>query len=157
MHDAARAWVAAHATGKVVVDVGGRNINGTVRDLFPDSDYTAIDILDGPGVDVVSDFLDFTPKRKADTVVCCEVAEHTPDWRKHLAHAADILKVGGRLIFTAAGPTRAPHSAFDGAELRDGEHYENIDPAALKRQLRKHFADVVVDELGDDVRAVATK
>lgn len=157
MHPAARAWVAAYATGTVVVEVGGRDINGTVRDLFPKSDYTAVDIHDGPGVDVVADFLDFTPPRKADAVVCCEVAEHTDQWPAIVKHAAEILKVDGTLIFTAAGPDRAPHSAYDGAELRDGEFYENIDPAKLKRTLRRHFKTVDVDVLGDDVRAVAVK
>jgi SAM-dependent methyltransferase len=157
MHPAARAWVAPHATGEVVIDVGGRNINGTVRDLFPDADYTAVDVVEGPGVDVVGDFLDYKPSRKADAVVFCEVAEHTKAWPKLVAHAADLLKVGGTLIFTAAGPDRAPHSAFDGAELQDGEFYENIQPNRLRSVLSKHFDDVIVDEQGPDVRAVAVK
>jgi SAM-dependent methyltransferase len=157
MHQAAHQWVAAHASGEVIVDVGGRNINGTVRDLFPGADYTPVDIYEGPGVDVVGDFLDYKPKRKADTVVCCEVAEHTAEWPALIAHAAEILKVGGRIIFTAAGPGRAPHSAMDGAEPREDEHYENIDPEKLRNVLRRHFADVQVDVFGDDVRAVAVK
>lgn len=158
MHDAAREWVATHTvTAKVVVDVGGRNVNGTVRDLFPGSDYTAIDIHDGPGVDVVGDFLDWAPPRKADCVVCTEVAEHSPQWREIIAHAAEILKVGGLFIFTAAGPGRAPHSAIDGGTLRDGEHYENVSPDALRRALDKHFTKVEVDVAGEDVRAIAKK
>jgi hypothetical protein len=157
MHPAARAWVAAHATGDSVVDVGGRDINGTVRDLFPGSDYLSVDAIDGPGVDVAVDFLDWKPPRLVDTVVCCEVAEHTPDWPKIIAHSAACLRKGGTLIFTAAGPSRPPHSALDGAEVRDGEHYENIDPAKLRRALRSHFSDAIVDELDDDVRAVAVK
>ena len=157
MHAEARGWVAAHASGEVVVEVGGRDINGSVRDLFPGADYTTTDIYDGPGVDVVGDFRDYKPKRKADTVVCCEVAEHTPDWPALIAHAADILKVGGKIIFTAAGPGRAPHSGFDGADLKDGEFYENVKPEKLRGVLRGHFTDIEVDVLGDDVRAVAVK
>lgn len=157
MHPEARAWVAAHASGTVVVEVGGRNINGGVRDLFRGSDYVAVDMVDGPGVDVVGDFLDYTPPRKADTVVCCEVFEHTSDWPKLVRHAAEVLKVGGRLIVTAAGPDRAPHSAIDGAEVREGEFYENVDPGKLKSTLGRHFKDVTVDVAGSDVRAVATK
>lgn len=157
MHAAARAWVAAHAGGEIVVDVGGRNINGTVRDLFDTPDYTVIDMHPGPGVDVVGDFLDYKPPRKPDTVIICEVAEHTKAWPELVARAADLLKVGGMLIFTAAGPDRKPHSAFDGAELRDGEFYENIQPNRLRAVLDKHFDDVIVDEQGADVRAIAVK
>jgi hypothetical protein len=58
MHSEAREFVARHARpspGLLVLDIGGRDMNGTVRDLWPGADYTAMDITDGPGVDVVAD------------------------------------------------------------------------------------------------------
>lgn len=158
MHPAALAWVAEHApAATTVVDVGGRDINGTVRGCFPDADYVSVDLIDGPGVDVVADFATWEPEGPVDVVVCCEVAEHAPTWPDLVAHAAEILAPGGALIFTAAGPGRAPHSAFDGGELRDGEWYENVDPVELEEVLAEHFASatVSVDPGIGDVYAVA--
>lgn len=158
MHPAALAWVARHAPPATsVVDVGGRDINGTVRGCFPGAAYTSVDLIDGPSVDVVADFATWEPAALADVVVCCEVAEHTETWPELVAHAADVLVDGGTLIFTAAGPTRAPHSALDGGELRDGEWYEAVDPERLEEVLSEHFDDVTVaeDQALGDVYAVA--
>ena len=156
MHPAAYDWVRNHAkpTGRVL-EIGGRNINGGVRDLFGD-DYTALDIMEGEGVDVVADVRDYKDGKKFDVVVCCEVLEHTEDWRGILTAAARLIKKGGTLIVTAAGPGRAPHSALDGAELRAGEHYGNIKPAELEKALAG-WSKVDVDVDGTDVRAVAVK
>lgn len=158
MHPAALAWVARHAPPATsVVDVGGRDINGTVRGCFPGAAYTSVDLIDGPGVDVVADFATWEPDDLVDVVVCCEVAEHTEAWPELVAHAADVLVDGGVLIFTAAGPSRAPHSAFDGGELRDGEWYQAVDPERLEEVLSGHFDDVTVveDQALGDVWAVA--
>lgn len=47
MHEAVRQWVATHRPDVVgdVLDVGGRHINGDVRDLLTDaSSWTVIDL-----------------------------------------------------------------------------------------------------------------
>jgi hypothetical protein len=150
MHPHALRWVTRYAhlgRNAHVIDVGGRNINGTVRDLFPSAlTYTAVDLVDGPGVDVVSDFLFHQPPETPGLILHLETAEHTPDWREHLAYAAYLLGAGsdGRLIFTAASTGRAPHSAVDGGPLRAGEHYENIDPDVLDSILERMFRHHVV-------------
>lgn len=152
MHEHALRWVTRYAhlgRNTHVLDVGGRNVNdgGAIRALFPTAlTYTAVDLHDGPGVDAVSDFLHYQPEQPPGLVLHLEVAEHTPDWREHLAYAAQLLEQGpdGRLILTAAAPGRAPHSAIDGGALRDGEHYENIDPDVLDTILRRMFRHHVV-------------
>lgn len=159
MHAAAFDYTKTRANldAKTVVECGGRDINGTVRGLFQKATYTAVDLYAGPGVDVVGNFTDYTPTSTPDLVVCLEVLEHAKDWKAIISHAAEILGVGGQFVVTAAGPTRAPHSGLDGGEVRPDEWYENISPAALKRELKKHFGQIEVDELGDDVRGVAVK
>lgn len=156
MHAEAMDWVRLHApTGPVsVVDVGGRNINGTVRALFDAVSYLSVDLVAGPGVDIVADFCDVNLE-PVDVVVCCEVAEHSPDWAGLVAHAAELLLPGGRLIFTAAGPGRSPHSADDGGEVRPGEWYRNVSPDDLDEVLARYFDWHDIDEIGTDVRAVA--
>lgn len=153
MHSAAREWVAAHALPGDVLEIGSRNINGTVRDLFP-GDYTGLDISEGPGVDVVADVTEWTTRKRFDVVVCCEVLEHTDAPIIDAAHR--LLRKGGTLILTAAGPGREPHSAVDGGPLRPGEWYANIDPDELRVAL-SGWSEVTVDVAGDDVRAVAVK
>lgn len=159
MHRQARDWVRRNAPDEpvVVVECGSRDVNGTVRDCFTATRYTGVDLQPGPAVDVVGDWLDYRPDALADVVVMCEVSEHTPDWPDHVAHAARLLKPGGRFIFTAAGPGRPPHSAIDGRRLQPQEHYENIDPDRLADVLARHFADHVVDVALCDVRAVAIR
>lgn len=158
MHAAALDWVRAHAPAwpVSVVDVGGRDVNGTVRHLFDATAYTSVDLFPGPAVDIVADFCD-VDLDPVDVVVCCEVAEHAHNWCQILEHAADTLNPGGALIFTAAGPARAPHSASDGGEVRPGEWYRNVDPLDLDEVLARHFDRHEIDEAGTDVRAVAWK
>ncbi len=163
MHPEAHAWVANHHTAEPVsvLDIGGRDINGTVRDLFPRAEYTALDILPGDGVDIVADAATWTPDRTFDVVVCCEVFEHTAVWPQICATAYKATAPGGRFIVTCAGPGRAPHSAIDGQfRLHPGEHYENVSAEDLARVLGDcGFVDVAAEQRTGpcDTRAVAWK
>jgi len=142
---------------KSVVEFGSIYINGTVRPLF-DADYTGVDIVAGPGVDVVADVSTYTHPRKVDCVVCCEVLEHTPKGRRIIANAHSLLKAKGALILTAATDPRAPHSAVDGAEVREGEFYRNVKIPTLKKWLAEFTTvDIEVDEIAGDVRVIAVK
>ena len=163
MHAEAYEWVRTYATDEPVevLDIGGRNVNGTSRDHFLNATrFTVIDIADGPGVDVVADAATWTPDREYDVVVCTEVFEHTDVWPDICRTAYKACKPGGRLILTMAGPGRGGHSAVDGAHLRPGEYYGNVEPFRLREVLEEcGWADVFVDSQVSpaDVRAVATR
>jgi len=163
MHTEAFEWVRTHVPTESVgvLDIGGRNINGTCRDLFPfATSYTGLDITEGPGVDVVADAATWTPDREYDVVVCTEVFEHTSVWPDICRTAHKACKPGGLLILTMAGPGRAPHSAFDGGHLRPGEYYGNVEPEELRAVLEEcGWNDIVIDSLvsSSDVRAVAIR
>lgn len=165
MHAEAYAWVKQHAptNARSVLDIGGRDINGTVRDLFPTAEnYRVLDEIDGPNVDIVTDATTWTPDHLYDIVIAAEVFEHTPAWPAICSTAFLALKPGGLLILTMAGPGRDPHSAVDGGSvLYDGEHYANIHPDDLHRQLTvAGFEDITVDQQHEpmaDVRAVARR
>jgi Methyltransferase domain len=133
VRDFVRRMLATEAPPRHVVELGSRDVaGGTVRDLFADAAaYTGLDLVDGPAVDVVADAATWRPVTPPDLVVCCEVLEHTPDGPAILANAHAMLRPGGRLVVTAASTGRAPHSAVDGGPLRDGEYYQNVDPAEL--------------------------
>lgn len=164
MHPEAFAWVAAHATGAPVevLDIGGRNINGGVRDLFPGATrYIAVDIREGPGVDVVADASTWVPDQEYDVVVSTETFEHTAVWPDICLTAYKACKTGGKLILTMAGPGRAVHSAVDGGpSLHPGEYYGNVEPELLRETLESAgWKDIVVDYLpgAADTRVIATK
>lgn len=173
MHHAAFDWVRQQVNEfgpfeGTVVELGSHNINGGVRDLFPDADpYLGVDSNPGPGVDVVMDAVVFAEKNRigvqngrqvsASCVVSTEVLEHTRRWRQIVEAAWQLLAVGGMFVCTAAGPGRAPHSMYGGPSLRDGEWYENVDPDELLTVMDRWFDLVVVDCRGLDVRAVGFK
>jgi SAM-dependent methyltransferase len=164
MHAEALEWVGRYATTEpvAVLDLGGRNVNGSPRHLFPAADpYVSLDIEPGRDVQVVADAATWKPDRAYDVVVCTEVFEHTFVWPQICVTAYSALRPGGRLIATMAGPGRLPHSAFDGGpHLYAGEHYGNVEPLFLNSVLKvAGFTDVVVDQLltAGDVRATAVR
>lgn len=165
MHTAAysfvRSAVAELGPFASVVEIGSRDLNGSVRELFATPAYVGLDVVAGPGVDVVID-LDgppWAPAELVDAVVSCEVLEHVADWSTILAEAASYLRLGGRLILTAAGPGRREHSGITGRRvLEPGEHYANVDPDDLARALEAAgFDEIRVDVDGNDVRATARR
>ena len=165
MHNEAMQWIAAHATDDAVtvLDLGGRDVNGNPRHLFPNAtDYTVVDILPGDGVDIVADAATLqTDGRQWDIVLSAETFEHTASWPAICRTAFKALSPGGTFIVTTAGPGRPPHSAIDGLfRLLPGEHYANVPARELERVLRETgFKDIVVDSQPSpaDTRAVATR
>jgi SAM-dependent methyltransferase len=164
VHEQAMQWISKYATTEpvTVLDLGGRDINGSPRHLFPAAaGYTVLDIRPGDGVDIAADAATWQPAGWWDVVICAETFEHTAQWRAICRTAYAACKPGGRFIVTTAAPGRPPHSAVDGEfRLLPGEHYANIRPAELERALKDAgWADVVVDVQPSpaDVRAAAVK
>lgn len=157
-------WVRDHVPvytdGKLVIELGSRNVNGTVRDLFTGANYLGIDILAGDGVDVIADAATFATMHQADVVVSTEMLEHTglALAADIMANMADLVKPGGALIITCAGPNRQPHSAIDGTTLREGERYGNIHPQMMVEWLTGwERADIVLARAGMDLYVAATR
>jgi hypothetical protein len=161
MHQQAYEFIAARARelGRVgfVLELGSRMINGSVRGLFQTDRYIGIDVMPGPGVDIVANGAEFVPDGKPDVVVCCEVLEHTAAAPAIVSHALSLLPSGGVLLLTAAGPERAPHSAIDGGPLRGDEHYRNIRVEDLEAWLPEGDRSIVHDSMAGDVYARAVK
>ena len=163
MHPAARSYVArtlGETPYRRVVEIGGRNINGGVRDLIPHEEWLSVDLEPGVDVDVVGDCREWRPPWPADLVICLEVLEHAPDPDGIVVAAIGYLARSGRLLLTCAGPGRPEHSGQDGMpQLQPGEHYANIDPNRLRSILQAALVDVevVYDETDHDVRATGVR
>lgn len=169
MHEAASRFVQSvveHVPIGPIVEIGGRNINGTVRPLFAAiGPYASIDLYAGRGVDLVGDVCALDPAQTArrlfgratvTCVVCCEVLEHATQPARICQWAQRILTKGGVLILTAANPQRFTHSGIDGGPLHEGEHYRGVSAAALRRWLTG-FQSVRMTTAGADIYAVAWK
>ena len=143
MHPGAFEYLARFATldAVSVIEIGSRDINGTIRPHFPAAQWTGLDLYSGPSVEWVGNALDYYAPKAVDIVVCCEVFEHSNQWPFLLHWSNHWLKPGGRIIITCAGPGRDPHSASDGGELHPDEHYANITQDELAEEL--HYAGFV--------------
>lgn len=142
-----------------VIEIGGRDINGTVRPLFGNANYLSIDLYEGPGVDIVTDAANWQPDEPVDCVVCAEVLEHAPNAEQLVRQAWEWLRPGGLLIVTCATDPRPAHSAITGCLIEPGdEFYANV-PEATFREWCASFAacDVTINPDHGDLYAVAVK
>jgi len=126
---------AAHEWSGPVLEVGSIDINGSPRTLWGNFEYTGVDIVPGPNVDIITDIRTLDPqydyfRGKFHTIICTEVLEHT---EPHLLVPAlfPLMAPHCQLVITCAGPTRSSHSADGAPTLKAGEYYANVSPDAL--------------------------
>lgn len=150
--------VAEHGLGGSVLDLGGRDVNGTVRELFNPTRYVTVDIAPAPSVDIVADAADLDLDETFDVVISTECFEHTPSGPEIVATAYRHLCPGGVFVATMAGPGRAPHGASGQPIPPPGEWYRNVDSDELADWLRDAgFDEYQIDVLGEDVRCWARR
>lgn len=104
MHQGNRDWLAhlknaypKHFSGASVLEIGSLEWNGSVRSFFGGaSRYVGIDILPGPGVDIVQNAKETTFEPGAfDTLVCLSLFEHDPSWEASFGHNLQWLREDG--------------------------------------------------------------
>ncbi|HYB94441.1 MAG TPA: methyltransferase domain-containing protein [Vicinamibacterales bacterium] len=106
--------VAQHLTsdwaGLRVLEVGSLAVNGSVRPLFPGSDYTGIDLVAGDGVDLVaSGDAPLFPDETFDLTLSCECFEHNPKWADTFRNMHRMTRRGGVVLITCAARGRQEH------------------------------------------------
>lgn len=88
-----------------VLEVGSRDVNGSVSHLF--DDYTGCDMIDGPNVDVVCSadhLIETFGSESFDLVICLETLEHIRDWQWAIYNIKSVTKKGGFIIVSAPAP-----------------------------------------------------
>lgn len=160
MHDAAyefvRECLVKLPPRLAVLEYGGKDVNGSVREMFEfASSYVSVDLLPGAGVDVVADASMYEPDFTPDTVVCCEVLEHSARWAAILVQAAMVLDPDtGVFIMTCASEPRAAHGVDGGAP--GDEYYGNVGSVHLAYYLDAYFKQWEMSYLPDgDLRVLA--
>lgn len=126
--------------GMRVLEVGSYDVNGSVRPLFNQTDYTGIDVEEGPGVDLVLSSHKLAVQYEPnvfDAVACCEMLEHDLNPWHTVAMIRYVLNVGGYVIATARGNGFGHHNPPDRFRfMEDGwrdmwaDHFEIVDMRA---------------------------
>lgn len=160
MHKEAHAFVARYRTNARfrLLDIGGRDVNGTCRDLFPNAEWTVLDVRPGPRVDIVADATKWDPEGQTwNLILCTEVLEHVARPLQVLHRARWAAHPGSAIIVTTAGPSRKLHSGIDGGpRLHEGECYANLTLERLQFDLiTAGWSDVHVERRRDDLYASA--
>lgn len=93
-----------------VLEVGSLNLNGSIRPLFDECNYTGIDLGKGRDVDIVAQGHTFnSPDETYDVCISCECFEHNPAWIETFNNMYRMCKTGGIIIITCATSGRGEH------------------------------------------------
>ena len=87
--------------GKVVIEIGSRYVNGSVRPLIEKfckpKEYIGVDISPGKFVDKIvpaEKLVKVFGKNRFGVVISTEMLEHVSDWKKVINNTKEILKPG---------------------------------------------------------------
>lgn len=133
------------------LDVGGANVNGSVRDQLPNVYWTGLDIGEAPGVEIIADAAEWRRDEEADPgydiVIATELFEHAERWREIIMTMALALREDGpeTFISTCASTGRNPHGARGEWGVPAGQFYGNVDPDDLRAVLGTWFKEVHVE------------
>lgn len=99
-----------HFKNVTVLDIGSFDVNGNEEFLFEDSKFYGLDLMEGPGVDIVCSAHEYdAPDETYDTIISCECWEHNPFYAESIRNAVRLLKSGGLFLFTCATTGRPVH------------------------------------------------
>jgi len=84
--------------GKRVIEVGSFDVNGSLRPIieaYSPGEYTGVDIMAGPGVDILCDAAHLIEKfgpESFDAVISTEMIEHVRDWKTAIHNLKGVCK-----------------------------------------------------------------
>lgn len=109
-----------------VVELGSYDLNGSAREVYGPiaSKYVGVDHRPGPGVDVVALAHRYAGP-PVDVALCCQVLEHDPYWPLTVAHMVWLVRDGGWVVVTCAGPGYIEHEleTSPGYDPDDAQHH----------------------------------
>lgn len=93
-----------------VLEFGSYDNNGSVRKFLNSCDtYLGIDIVSGPGVDLVYDGINLNLDSNYSLCISCEVFEHDINWVNTFKNMINYSKEDGYVLFTCASKGRVEH------------------------------------------------
>lgn len=150
-----RDFWAAHPElqGADILDVGARNINGSVKDFIQGyGSFTGTDFIDGKDVDIVVNNHDLDKrfdKESFDFITCCETLEHDVNFWTTVRNLRLLLKKKGWLLITTPGINFFKHDF--------PSDYYRFTEEAYTDFMFKGFDHVHVEEYKDEGSIYANK
>lgn len=136
--------------GAAVLEIGSYDVNGSVRGIISMAgDYTGVDLVEGPGVDVVGFGHELASADASyDLAVAGECFEHDPHWRETFQNMVRLTRPGGIVAFTCAthgrpehGTRRSDVSDSPGTQAEGMDYYRNLVAADFAQlPLREMFS-----------------
>ena len=150
-----------------ILEIGSLDVNGSIRPIFENCDFTGIDIGPGLGVDIVCEGQKFSGEDNYyDVVISCECFEHNPFWLETFFNMWRMCKHDGLVIFTCATTGREPHGlslhtpAASPLTVEKGwNYYRNLTPDDFSTPLNLNYFFKKYDFsiLGTDLRFYGLK
>lgn len=113
MHDSIRHWVfrclkryPINQPGQKLLDIGGRDVNGSCRGYFKNCECVTIDPVAAPGVDIVTDshhLVETFGEAAFDIILCTSMLEHDSAFWVTMPQIGAVLRQGGHLLLSAVG------------------------------------------------------
>lgn len=127
-----------------ILEIGSYDVNGSVRAYFPGSNYTGVDLTDGPGVDLVGKGEEVAyPDNSFDISISCECFEHNPNWGQTLKNMHRMTKTGGVILFTCATTGRLEHGTVrtsprrsPGSQSIGWDYYKNLTERDIRNKIQ---------------------
>lgn len=98
--------------GKIVLDIGSYDYNGSYRSLFqsPKNKYIGVDIKSGPGVDVIIGSHAWEFLKDVDAIISGQTFEHVQNVPYLLMQLYAVLKPGGLMCIIS--PSEGPQHDY---------------------------------------------
>ena len=116
-----------------IFELGSYDVNGSIRSIFDNTNkYTGLDLIDGPGVDVVYDGKNIQINEKFDLCISCECFEHNPNYFENFLKMIDLAKDDGIVVFTCASVGRDEHGTEESnissspGSMKKWNYYKNL-------------------------------
>lgn len=130
-------------SGKLILEVGSWDTNGTVRGFFVDCDYVGADVASGPGVDLVCQGQEISyASNYFDVTISCECFEHNPYWLGTFFNMLRMLKPGGLCLVTCATTGRGEHGT-QRLSRQDSLSADTVFPHYYRNLCKRDFTDSV--------------
>lgn len=133
-----------------IIEIGSYDVNGSIRSCFPRvNSYTGLDLMAGPGVDVVGSGHEYGVSNTYDIAISCECFEHNPYWLETFINMIRITRPGGVVIFTCAtrgrpehGTARTDEFSNPGGISQGWDYYRNLLRRDFERKIdmSRHFS-----------------
>ena len=124
-----------------VLEVGSFNVNQLVnyRKFIGNCDYLGIDLIKGPGVDLVLKGENINKlNKKFDIIISAECFEHAENWKDIFRQMIENIKENGYIVLTIASKGRLEHGTsrtINSDSPGTGDYYKNL----TRRDFFKNF------------------